>query len=93
MNQRITWEEAKKNYPDEWIAFADYREEDGFPVEGILIVHNPDRKQFHETVGKLLPQYGAMALQFTGAIIKNPDIPLLWQISHTESTDDLSLSR
>ncbi|MBI4125419.1 MAG: hypothetical protein HY609_03960 [Deltaproteobacteria bacterium] len=84
MNQKMNWKEMIKTYPDEWVALIDYEQRDPVEIEGIVVAHGPDRKTFHETVGQLLPQYGDMAIRYTGELVKNPELPLLWQISHTD---------
>ena len=83
MGQRMTWEEMKKRYPDEWVALSDYRETGAIEVTGIIIAHNPDKKTFHKTIRKLMPKYRDIAVRYTGKLINNPEIPLLWQITHT----------
>jgi hypothetical protein len=87
INNRMTWSQLQKSFPDEWVALADYTEDDNADeedLEGVVVVHHPDRKAFHEKLGKVLPEYGDVAVRFTGDTIKNPEIPLLWQISDTE---------
>lgn len=81
--QRQTWDDIVKSYPDEWVAMADYKEKEGFPVEGIVFVHHTDRRLFHETVGKLIPKYDNVAIRYTGQRVKNPEVPFLWQITGT----------
>ncbi len=84
MNQKMNWQEMIKNYPNEWIALADYREKGAIEIEGTVIAHNPNKKTFHEKVRELMPQYRNIAVRYTGSLIKNPEIPLLWQITHTD---------
>ena len=84
MKQKMTWGEMVEAYPNEWVALVDYEQNNPAEIDGIVVVHGSDRKSFHETVGQLLPQYGNMAIRYTGELVKNPDIPLLWQISHTD---------
>lgn len=87
MKQRITWDEAKQSYPDEWVAFVEYDETDGFPSAGTVIVHHPERQQFHQLVKNFVPHYHDMALLYTGQRVKYPEIPLLWQITDIDSTN------
>lgn len=70
-------------YPDEWVALADYKEDGAISIIGTVITHNPDKKAFHEKVRELMPQYRNIAVRYTGPLVKNPEIPLLWQITHT----------
>lgn len=84
MGQKMTWDEMIKAYPDEWVALADYELDGAIDITGTVIAHNPDKKSFHETVRELMPEYHDIAVRFTGQLIKNPDIPFLWQITHTD---------
>lgn len=81
MPQRMTWEMAKAQYPDEWIAFVDYKKRDGFVCEGLVIAHHPDRKAFYTEVKKTSDQFPHLAVRYTGLRVKNQDLPLLWQIT------------
>ncbi|MFH1829365.1 MAG: hypothetical protein ABH871_01125 [Pseudomonadota bacterium] len=84
MGQKMSWEELVKTYPDEWVALSDYEQDGAIEIVGTVIAHDPDKKIFHEKVRKLMPQCHDIAVRYTGQLIKNPDIPLLWQITHTD---------
>lgn len=84
MGQKMKWDEIVKTYPDEWVALVDYKVDDAVDITGSVIAHNHDKKSFHKTVRELMPQYHDIAVRFTGQLIKNPEIPLLWQITHTD---------
>lgn len=84
METVMRWNQVVKAFPDEWVALIDYQEDASGDVDGVVVTHNKDRQQFHETVGQLLPQYGDMAVLYTGPLIKDDSLPLLWQISTTE---------
>jgi len=84
MGQKMKWEEIVKKHPDEWVALVDYEQAGAIEIEGEIVAHGPERKSFHEKVRELLPEYGDMAIRYTGELIKNPEIPLLWQITHTD---------
>ena len=79
----MDWKEIKNNFPNEWIAVAEYRRTSAIGVSGMVIAHNPNKQSFHETVKRLMPKYHHIAVRYTGQLIKNPEIPLLWQISNT----------
>jgi hypothetical protein len=81
MEQKISWNEIKSKFPNEWVALIEYHQKDAEEIEGIVITHHPDRREFHEKIAKLLPTHRNMAVRFTGNLIKNPEIPYLWQIS------------
>jgi hypothetical protein len=84
MAQKMTWEEMKETFPDEWVALADYEMDGAVDITGTVVAHGPDRKSFHEKVRELLPEYQDMAIRYTGELVKNPEIPLLWQITRTD---------
>ena len=84
MEQKMSWEEILKNYPDEWVALVDYEEKGAIEIFGAVIGHHADKKTFHEKVRELMPQYRNIAVRYTGTLIKNPEIPLLWQITHID---------
>ena len=48
-NQRVTWEQIKTSYNQEWIELVDYVWPDGetYPLEGIIRSHGPDKREFH----------------------------------------------
>lgn len=79
----MDWEKIKKRFPDEWIAVAKYKRTSAIGVSGTVIAHGHNKKTFHETVRKLMPKYHHIAVRYTGQLIKNPEIPLLWQILGT----------
>ncbi|MDO8526901.1 MAG: hypothetical protein Q7T03_04340 [Deltaproteobacteria bacterium] len=84
MTEKINWAEMVKTYPDEWVALANYEQSGAVEISGTVIAHNPDKKIFHKTIRELMPVYRDIAVRFTGPLIKNPEIPLLWQITHTD---------
>lgn len=83
MAEKMNWLEIKKKFPNEWIALANYEQNGAIEVEGTVIVHHPNKKNFHETVRKLRTQYPHIAVRYTGKLIQNSEIPLLWQITPT----------
>jgi hypothetical protein len=83
IDKKMNWAEMVQKFPDQWVALADYEEKDSIEIKGIVVAHGPDRKIFHERVRKLLPEYEDLAIRYTGELIKNAEIPLLWQITHT----------
>lgn len=83
MEKRSSWSEIKEKFPDEWVALIQYNQKDAEEIEGVVITHHPNRREFHERLAKILPAYGTAAIRFTGNLVKNPETPLLWQISPT----------
>lgn len=84
MGQKMTWEEMKTTYPDEWVALADYQLAGPVEVDGSVIAHHAQKQAFYQELQKIRAQYPNIAVRYTGRLIKNPKIPLLWQITHTE---------
>ncbi len=83
MGQQMTWEEIKKAYPDEWVAIVNYTSGDCGDVDGEVVFHSNDKSEFYKQAKNVVAQYGGMAMCYTGELIKNAEIPLLWQITHT----------
>lgn len=79
----MTWDEIKSTYPNEWVAIANYHNDGPVDVSGDVILHDHDKEAFYSQSANLLRQYKRLAVRFTGVLIKNADIPLLWQISDT----------
>lgn len=63
MGQRMTWEEMKRAYPDEWIRVADYKiDEKGRLESGIVLYHSSSK---HDVYSKPLSGKSE-AFWFTG---------------------------
>lgn len=83
MGQKMTWEEMKKAFPDEWVAVVNYTSDDVGNVDGEVVVHSNEKSEFYNRVEETIKQYNGMAVRYTGELVKNAEIPLLWQITHT----------
>jgi hypothetical protein len=48
--EKLSWEEIKKRYPDEWVALVDDDWPDTLPepLSGIVYAHSPDHKTLIE---------------------------------------------
>lgn len=45
MGQKMTWEEMKKAYPDEWLRLTDYEFDDtGEIKEGVVVYHSASKE-------------------------------------------------
>jgi hypothetical protein len=82
MGQKMTWDEMKKTYPDEWVAVVNYTSDEVGNVEGEVVFHSNDKSEFYRHAKDVVSQYGGMAMRYTGELIKNAEVPLLWQISN-----------
>jgi hypothetical protein len=69
------WPEIQKQFPQEWVAVSD----------GEVIVHHPSKSTFYEELANLPPTVTDLELRYTGTLIPDEDIPLLWQILHIPS--------
>lgn len=83
MGQKMRWREMKEVYPDEWVAVVDYTSTEGDGIDGEVVYHANDKDAFCHELKNLIATYGDVAMEFTGDRITNPEIPLLWQITHT----------
>jgi len=83
MAQKMTWSEICQTFPNEWVAVVDYKREGPVEVSGIVVGHAPERTEFYASTGQLLRKYDCVALRYTGELVQESDLPLLWQISHT----------
>lgn len=79
----MTWGEIKKTYPNEWVAVVNYTENEVGDVDGEVVLHSNDKSEFYRLTKDIVAKYGGMAMRYTGELIKNEEIPLLWRIAHT----------
>lgn len=72
METKLTWEEIKKRYDQEWILLDDFDwdEEDEFPKAGVVAVHAKERREFDRLIAARAPGFDS-ALIFVGEP-KNP---------------------
>lgn len=77
MGRRMTWEEMKRVYPDEWLAIVNYTSNDIGDVDGEVAYHSNDKDDFYRHAKGVVDRYGGMAMRYTGELIKNPEVPLL----------------
>jgi len=48
MGQRMTWEEMKRNYPNEWLLITDYEtNECGRVITGVVERHSTDKDEVY----------------------------------------------
>lgn len=83
MGSRMKWSEIQNTYPDEWVAVVNYDTDAKGNIEGEVVAHSIDKDVFYREAGDLLSIYKTVAMRYTGECIKNPEVPLLWQITHT----------
>lgn len=83
MGDKMTWNEMKRTYPNEWLAVVNYTSNESGDVDGEVAYHSNDKDDFYRHAKAVVAQYGGMAMRYTGDLIKNPEVPLLWQITHS----------
>lgn len=88
MGVKMTWDEMKRSYPDEWVAIGDPRGDLELPygaISGVVLVHEHDERRFTELL-KHINSPKPVDIRYTGDILPdNPIGPVLWQISDTNS--------
>ena len=83
MQQRMTWDEMLKSYPDEWVVIVDYKDKGPVEVDGVVVAHGSNRETVHNDIVKAMKGHGKAAVRYTGELIQESELPLLWQISRT----------
>lgn len=50
MEKKLTWEEIKEQYPDEWVELVDYDwpDAESYPVAGVVRTHAKTRAKFDD---------------------------------------------
>ena len=62
--KRMTYEEIKQKYPDEWVLLEDIEEDDSLNIiSGIVVAHGPRRSDISKYMTKRPGNYG---IRFTG---------------------------
>lgn len=70
-----SWSEIQNKFPQEWVAVS----------AGEVVVHHPDKATFYEELASLPATITDLELRYTGSLLPDEEIPLLWQISYTPS--------
>lgn len=83
MGRKMTWAEIKQHFPDEWVAVVNYTTDGAGDVDGEVAIHSHDKSEFYRRAEAVVSQYGGIAMRYTGELITNAEIPLLWRTSHT----------
>ncbi len=83
MPSAMTWNQICQTYPDEWVVVVDYKRQGPVEVDGTVVVHGPDRAQFKDKIVSTIQEHGQAAVRYTGELIQESELPLLWQIFPT----------
>lgn len=59
MTEKLTWEEIKKRYPDEYVVLIDPEvDETDTVLAGTVVDHGKDKHEMYQVLGKLNPKDG-----------------------------------
>lgn len=83
MQPSMTWNEICRAFPNEWVVVVDYENKGPVEVDGVVLAHATRKSDFQESPRKIIQRYGRIAVRYTGDLVQESDLPLLWQISHT----------
>lgn len=89
MGIKMTWDEMKQTYPNEWVAIADESSPSELPydnIEGIVVAHATNDDAFSSQIKNLPSAIHDVDIRFTGDVLPdNPIGPVLWRISDLPS--------
>lgn len=60
---KLTWDEIKRKYPDEWVVVVDYQEKDEDITEGVVLDHGPVKEALYDRIQKPPSPF---AVRYTG---------------------------
>lgn len=83
MTDQMAWSEICRAFPDEWVVVVDYENKGPVEVDGVVISHGPDRNRLKDEIVKAMQEHGRIAMRYTGDLIQESELPLLWQIFPT----------
>ena len=82
MTYSMTWNQICQAFPDEWVVVVNYENKGPVEVDGTVVVHAPQKSGFEKPAREIIKEYGRIAVRYTGELVQESDLPLLWQISH-----------
>lgn len=66
MPDKLTWDEIKKRFPDEWVVLVDYSFNDNEDLtDGVVYAHGPERAQVYASASQGPKR---TAVRYTGEI-------------------------
>lgn len=83
MGQQLKWNEIKKRYPNEWVAVVNYTTTPTGDVNGEVAAHSGNKTEFYRCISDVISQNEGTAVRYTGELITNEAMPLLWRTLHT----------
>ncbi|MBI4126233.1 MAG: hypothetical protein HY465_01945 [Deltaproteobacteria bacterium] len=89
MGQKMTWEEIKNEFPDEWVALCNIQGDLSSPlgdISGEVVAHHHEETLFTTSLKKACAHGSSVDIRYTGELLPdNPVGPLLWRISAMNS--------
>jgi hypothetical protein len=65
--EKLSWDEIRKRYPDEWVILVDYSFDDNEAIIAAVVHdHSPDRDQLYARCANDPDQPRSVATRFTG---------------------------
>lgn len=65
MADKLTWDEIKRKYPDEWVVLVDFHEEGEDLIDGVVFDHGRDKDAICERMKKAPSPF---AVEYTGEL-------------------------
>ena len=75
MSERLTWDEIKKRYKDEWVELIEFEwdETRPYPESGVVGIHSTNRRGFDRTlIEQRENRPRSTAILYTGRALKLP---------------------
>ena len=69
MAQKLSWDEIKNQYPNEWVELVDFdKDENGYLINGVVIYHTSNKKEFTKETLKIHKEkkHEVYAQRYTG---------------------------
>lgn len=63
MPEKLTWDEIKRRYPDEWVAIVDFELDGDLPTAGIVADHGPAKREVYSRLQVLDREW---SVRYTG---------------------------
>ena len=80
MQHHMTWEKICKSYPNEWVVVVEYERKGPVEVDGVVVAHGIQKSDLSGLVSQAMQKHGQAAVRYTGELIRESELPLLWQI-------------
>lgn len=75
MGRKMTWEEIRKSFPNEWVAIVDYGQSGAIGISGTVAAHAAEKEAFYQRMKAVRKLHNDIAVRYTGKLVNNPEIP------------------